>query len=120
MAQTEAQKGDVITAERGNVITWKTGLAAAIILLVGYGGAAAILQFVSKTLSFRVASGWEAYAGLVLLALAVERVVQPFSELLGDTPAKGADDTKVLEAKKNTAIVTWAFATEVVPSGVEV
>ena len=83
------------------------------ILATGYLLAGVFLWTGATTsLSLRVDSGWEAYAGLVLLAFAVERVVQPFSDLLGDTP--DAEEQKnaalVKAAKKNTAIVTWAFA----------
>jgi hypothetical protein len=89
-------------------VTWGSVCSALLFIVVGFGVAAALLATVTNALTFRVDSAWEAYAGLIILAFAIERIVQPFSDALGPVPEDG---TEPKEAKANTAVVTWGFAT---------
>jgi hypothetical protein len=89
-------------------ITWGSVCLALLFIAVGFGVAAALLATVTGALTFRVDSAWEAYAGLIILAFAIERIVQPFSDALGPVPD---NKTKAKVAKANTAVVTWGFAT---------
>jgi hypothetical protein len=81
--------------------------------------------------TYRVGSQWGTFAGLFILALAIERALEPFSRWLGpDTTAcKDERDRKVASAQPDdkesitaeckpeiemcrrlTAVVTWGFA----------
>lgn len=99
---------DKVGGGSGRRITWGSVYAACIFIVAGLGVVVALLMTVTGALTFRVDSAWEAYAGLIILAFAIERVVQPFSDALGPVPN---NNTKAKVAKANTAVVTWGFAT---------
>jgi hypothetical protein len=103
----------------GSLITYGSVIAAFLFLIVGYVLGMVFHQW-NGPLGYRVGSAWQAYAGLFVLAAAIERLIQPFSDVLGDAPAAGtagaptggAPTTNGIDAKskKNTAIVTWGLA----------
>ncbi|AIG78796.1 Hypothetical protein AJAP_29820 [Amycolatopsis japonica] len=76
----------------------------------------------------QITADFNAFALLFVLALAIERLVQPFSPILGPNTADAKNElrnarstgtgidvakaeTKLAEARSRTAIVTWGFAT---------
>jgi len=82
--------------------------------------------------TYRIDSQWGAFAGLFILALAIERALEPFSRKLGPdtTEVKGARDRELASARPDdreniageyqpaiemcrrlTAVVTWSVAT---------
>ena len=48
--------------------------------------------------TYRIGSEWSAFAGLFILALAIERALEPFTKYLGP-------DTDVLEQQRNEALI---------------
>jgi hypothetical protein len=106
-----------------------------IVVAVGFAAAcltAAWLWHRNTPSAYRVGSQWGAFAGLFILALAIERALEPFSRWLGpDTAIRkdkrdkalvsaGRDDMEniTLEyqpavdmCRRLTAIVTWGVAT---------
>ena len=121
----------------GSVITKGSVIAAFVFLFAGWLVGMFVHQFIgsgnlfpwSAPLGYRVGAAWQAYAGLFVLAAAIERLIQPFSDFLGDAPAAGtvggqpgppAQDAPAggslifaridTTSKKNTAIVTWGVA----------
>ena len=87
-----------------------------------------------KTDLLVVSSSWSAFGALFVLALAVERIIEPFSEWLGPSTTDAAvkrdqevvaaernqapstkkaaeSQDKLTRARRETAIVTWAVAT---------
>ena len=74
----------------------------------------------SRTSTYRIDNQWSALTGLFILALAIERALEPFSRKLGPdtTNAKdrrGGPDQKLSSAiemrRRLTAVVTWGVAT---------
>jgi len=79
----------------------------------------------SRLSTYRIDNQWSALTGLFILALAIERALEPFSRKLGPdtTKAKGerdAADRKASDAecqiaiemcRRLTAVVTWGVAT---------
>jgi hypothetical protein len=74
--------------------------------------------------AYHIGSQWGAFAGLFILALAIERVLEPFSRQLGpdtttfkDAKARAqADDMvecqlRIERCRRLTAVVTWGAAT---------
>jgi hypothetical protein len=64
--------------------------------------------------TYRIDNQWSALTGLFILALAIERVLEPFSRKLGPdtTEDKAQGDQDAIEMKRRlTAIVTWGMAT---------
>ena len=64
--------------------------------------------------TYRIDNQWGALAGLFILALAIERALEPFSQKLGPdtTEAKDKGDQRAIEVKRRlTAVVTWGAAT---------
>jgi len=64
--------------------------------------------------TYRIDSQWSALTGLFILALAIERALEPFSRKLGpDTDkAKAREDQDAIDmCRRLTAIVTWGVAT---------
>ena len=64
--------------------------------------------------NYRIDNQWSAWTGLFILALAIERALEPFSRKLGpDTDkAKAREDQDAIEmCRRLTAIVTWGVAT---------
>ena len=55
------------------------GIAVACFLTAGYGNGAS---------TYRIGSQWSAFTGLFILALAIERVLEPFSRYLGPDSTK--------------------------------
>jgi len=88
---------------RGSVI------AAFLVLVLGF--VVALLSLLGNDLTYKVDSAWQAYAGLFILAFAVERVIQPFNEVLGDGANAGDTAEMKAKARANTAVVTWSVAT---------
>lgn len=117
--------------------SWWLGIAATIIV-AGYSIGLPLLGSTppqGKTDLLVVSSSWSAFGALFVLALAVERLMEPFSEWLGPSTTdaavkrdkevaaaerdKTADSTKkaaesqdrLTRTRRETAIVTWAVAT---------
>jgi hypothetical protein len=103
-------------------ITYGSVLAAFGLLLIGYL-TGMLLHHWRAPLGYRVGSAWQAYGGLFVLAAAIERLIQPFSDVLGDAPqapdsaaAPILSGTSLLftkidvRSKRNTAVVTWGLA----------
>ena len=68
----------------------------------------------SSASTYRIGSEWSAFAGLCILALAIERALEPFSRKLGpdSTEHKEAGDRGQVETcRRPTAVVTWGVAT---------
>ena len=67
----------------------------------------------STASTYRIDSEWSAFAGLFILALAIERVLEPFSRKLGPDSTqpqyKGAGDKAM--CRRLTAVVAWGVAT---------
>ena len=64
--------------------------------------------------TYRIDNQWSALTGLFILALAIERVLEPFSRKLGPdtTEDKAKGDQDAIEMKRRlTAVVTWGMAT---------
>lgn len=64
--------------------------------------------------TYRISSEWSAFAGLFILALAVERTLEPFSKYLGpDTDAlkQQRDEALLQRGRELTAIMVWGAAT---------
>jgi hypothetical protein len=113
----------------GSLITYGSLIAAFLFLIVGYVLGMIFHQW-NGPLGYRVGSAWQAYAGLFVLAAAIERLIQPFSDVLGDAPATPVATTSAAgtpsraaiaggtpaangidaKSKKNTAVVTWGLA----------
>jgi|NGEPerStandDraft_6_1074524.scaffolds.fasta_scaffold73477_2 hypothetical protein len=125
------------TLARHAEITYGSVLAAFGLLLIGYLTGMLVHHW-GAPLGYRVGSAWQAYGGLFVLAAAIERLIQPFSDVLGDAPqardsaaAPTVSDapqrpdsaaapilsqtsllfTKIdVKSKRNTAVVTWGLA----------
>jgi hypothetical protein len=64
--------------------------------------------------TYRIGNQWSALTGLFILALAIERALEPFSRKLGPdtTKAKAQGDRHAIEkTRRLTAVVTWGMAT---------
>ena len=64
--------------------------------------------------TYRIDNQWGALAGLFILALAIERALEPFSRKLGPDPTEAKDkgDLHEIEVKRRlTAVVAWGAAT---------
>jgi hypothetical protein len=98
-------------------------LAAAFGTLTGCYVIGMALHHWRGPLGYRVGSSWQAYAGLFVLTAGIERLIQPFSDILGDAPRTPGPTTAPVtsgsslispqidtKSKKNTAIVTWGLA----------
>ena len=117
--------------------SWWLGVAAAIIV-AGYAIGLPLLGSTpaqGKTDLLVVSSNWSAFGALFVLALAVERLLEPFSEWLGPSTTDAAvkrdkevaaaegneaagstkkaaeSQDRLTRARRETAIVTWAVAT---------
>jgi hypothetical protein len=85
----------------------------------GFGFAVACFFFAwvlhgSSASSYRIGSEWSAFAGLFILALAIERALEPFSRKLGPDSTerkKAGDRAEVETCRRLTAVVTWGVAT---------
>jgi hypothetical protein len=106
----------------GSLVTWGSLIAAFLFIIIGYLVGMVFHQW-NAPLGYRVGSAWQAYAGLFVLAAGIERLIQPFSDVLGDgpqNPAPAAAPVAVnnsliftpidANSKKNTAVVTWGLA----------
>ena len=86
---------------------------------VGFGFAVVCFFFAwvlhgSSASTYRIDSEWSAFAGLFILALAIERALEPFSRKLGPDSTehkKGRDRAGVETCRRLTAVVTWGVAT---------
>ena len=101
---------------------WYTVLALAI-ASAAFAGAWWLHGYTSST--YRIDSQWGAFTGLFILALAIERALEPFSRKLGpdttrakeerDAPqrkASAAQDQNAVEmCRRLTGVVTWGAAT---------
>ena len=110
------------TLGRHAYITYGSVIAGFGFLLVGYL-AGMQLHHWRGPLGYRVGSAWQAYGGLFVLAAAIERLIQPFSDVLGDAP-QTPDSTAApipsghslifqkidTKSKRNTAVVSWGLA----------
>jgi hypothetical protein len=79
----------------------------------------------SQSSTYRIDNQWSALTGLFILALAIERALEPFSRKLGpdttnakdkrDAPDRKASDAECQSAiemrRRLTAVVTWGVAT---------
>src|SRR5450756_2002065 len=110
------------TLARHAEITYGSVLAAFGLLLIGYLTGMLVHHW-GAPLGYRVGSAWQAYRCLFVLAAAIERLVQPFSDVLGDAPQRPDSAaapilsqtsllfTKIdVKSKRNTAVVTWGLA----------
>lgn len=106
----------------GSLITVGSVITAFLFLIIGYLAGMVVHQW-NAPLGYRVDSAWQAYAGLFILAAGIERLIQPFSDVLGDAPQKRGPATDSglangsliftpidVNSKKNTAVVTWGLA----------
>ena len=59
--------------------------------------------------TYRIDNQWSALTGLFILALAIERALEPFSPKLGPDTAKRTDKDKEM-SRRLTAVVTWGVA----------
>lgn len=130
MTATAESRVELVREDDGEATLWERHpssiyLAAAVFLVAFYGVAIGIHQiwFQHKG-PYVLASGVSVYALLFVLALAIERVIQPFSARLGpDTEAAKAEraaaatdqaradaQAKVDDSRNKTAIVTWGLA----------
>ena len=117
--------------------SWWLGIAVAIIVVGYFIGLPLLGSTVphGKTDLLVVSSSWSAFGALFVLALAVERIIEPFSEWLGPSTTDAAvkrdqevvaaernqaapstkkaaeSQDKLTRARRETAIVTWAVAT---------
>jgi hypothetical protein len=106
--------------------TWRSVAAgfsvAAVVYLV------ALLVHGSTESTYRIGSDWSAFAGLFVLALAIERALEPFTKYLGpdteeleqnrndqlaqdDANGTASAQADVHRGRKLTAIVVWGVAT---------
>ncbi len=93
--------------ERGISIVTSFGVAA-----MAYASVLALHGSTQST--YRISSEWSAFAGLFILALAVERALEPFSKYLGpDTDAlkQQGEEALLQRGRELTAIVVWGAAT---------
>lgn len=108
----------------------KSLVAALLMIGVGYGGACLINGAIGRRAPIAISSSFNGFAVLFVMALAVERMVQPFSSWLGpDTDVQkqelasvqaqggssSADATKaqsdLQEGRDLTGVVCWGMAT---------
>lgn len=64
--------------------------------------------------TYRIGSQWSAFTGLFILALAIERVLEPFSRYLGPDSTKhknAGDGAEVERCRRLTTVVTRGVAT---------
>ena len=106
--------------------TWRSVAAgfsvAAVVYLV------ALLVHGSTQSTYRIGSDWSAFAGLFVIALAIERALEPFTKYLGpdteeleqnrneqlaqdDANGTAAAQADVHRGRRLTAIVVWGVAT---------
>jgi len=65
----------------------------------------------STASTYRIDGQWSAFTGLFILALAIERALEPFSGKLGPDKARRTSRSKVEMCRRLTAVVTWGVAT---------
>jgi hypothetical protein len=65
----------------------------------------------STASTYRIDSQWSAFTGLFILALAIERALEPFSAKLGPDKAKRTSLGEVEMCRRLTAVVSWGVAT---------
>jgi hypothetical protein len=65
----------------------------------------------STASTYRIDGQWSAFAGLFILALAIERALEPFSAKLGPDKARRTTATEVELCRRLTAVVSWGVAT---------
>jgi hypothetical protein len=65
----------------------------------------------STASTYRVDSQWSAFTGLFILALAIERALEPFSAKLGPDKARRTSRSEIEMCRWLTAVVTWGVAT---------
>ncbi len=122
-AMASASKtGSAIRTRSKTVVSIAVGYGVA---AVTYGGA--LLVHGQAPSTYRIDSQWSAFAGLFVLALAIERVLEPFTKYLGidteqteqdrnDALAEGAAQkaanmqADVKRGRELTAIVGWGVA----------
>lgn len=61
--------------------------------------------------TYRIGSQWGAFTGLFILALAIERALEPFSSKIGPDKATRTSPSQVETCRRLTAVVTWGVAT---------
>lgn len=130
LAAAKGRDGDEARERRDAQLTFIASIALA---TVGYGGALVVRAFWDEPAAPVLADGLNAFTLLFVLALAIERVIQPFAPLLGPDSARAKAklaaakanessedsttaeiqhaETEVADARGKTAIVTWGFAT---------
>jgi hypothetical protein len=65
----------------------------------------------STASTYRIDSQWSAFTGLFILALAIERALEPFSAKLGPDKARRTSRSEVEMCRRLTAVVIWGVAT---------
>ncbi len=65
----------------------------------------------STASTYRIDSQWSAFTGLFILALAIERALEPLSAKLGPDKARRTSRSEVEMCRRLTAVVTWGMAT---------
>jgi hypothetical protein len=65
----------------------------------------------STASTYRIGSQWSAFTGLFVLALAIERALEPFSSKIGPDKATRTSPSQVEKCRRLTAVVTWGVAT---------
>ena len=120
-AEQEAGKHDSMMPGTGQQIGYT-------VLGVGLAATAFFIAWAlhgSRSSTYRIDNQWSALTGLFVLALAIERALEPFSRKLGpdttrakderDTPDRKVSDAECQRAidmrRRLTAVVTWGVAT---------
>jgi hypothetical protein len=131
----QEKPGDDGGAKSGNDDPWKRDHLRSIALALGIAAVAFAVAWAwhgNASSTYRIDSHWGAFTGLFILALAIERALEPFSRRLGpdtteakqtrDLACPPADDEAakkeavkaqhdVDQSRRLTAVVTWGAAT---------
>jgi hypothetical protein len=116
------------TGKRGSMMPGTSQQIGYTVLGVGLATAAFFIAWGlhgSRSSTYRIDNQWSALTGLFILALAIERALEPFSRKLGPDTTNAKDkrdapDRKVSSAecrsaiemrRRLTAVVTWGVAT---------
>jgi hypothetical protein len=127
-AEHAAGKAGQETGKHGSMMPGKGQQIGYTVLGVGLATTAFFVAWGlhgSRSSTYRIDNQWSALTGLFILALAIERALEPFSRKLGpdttnakdkrDTPHRKASDAECQSAiemrRRLTAVVTWGVAT---------
>jgi hypothetical protein len=123
-----AGEGEPRAGKSGSMMPGKSRQIGYTVLGIGLAVAAFFIAWRlhgSRSSTYRIDNQWSALTGLFILALAIERALEPFSRKLGpdttrakderDAPGRKASDAECQSAiemcRRLTAVVTWGVAT---------